>query len=276
MSEQEVIARTPTPVTGEAIGRDLAALGIEPGDRMVVHSSLSSLGWVCGGAQTVLQALLQSVGPAGTVVMPSHSGDWSDPTDWGNPPVPQEWVPLIWAQMPAFDPERTPTRGLGRIAELFRTYPGTLRSAHPQVSFTANGRDAAWLTADHPLTPQFGLDSPLGKLYGVGAKVLLLGAGFSSCSCFHVAEALAPGMPVKRMGTAILAQGQRTWQWFEDCAYDSDDFDRLGQDYELVGRVNRGKVGNALCRLFSLREAVDFACSWLSANRNWTGPEGKG
>ncbi|SFF18150.1 aminoglycoside 3-N-acetyltransferase [Paenibacillus catalpae] len=268
MSEHDIIKQTKLPVTVNGMLHDLRQLGIEEGDHLLVHSSLSSIGWVCGGAQAVVQALLQSVGESGTLVMPAQSGDWSDPAEWGNPPVPQEWIEMIYNEMPAFDPAVTPTRGMGRIAELFRTYPGTLRSEHPQVSFCANGKYAEYIANGHPLTPQFGEASPLGKLYAAGAKVLLLGVGFDSCTSLHLAESRLSGMPTKKMGTAMLVNGQRTWKWFMDYAYDSGDFEELGRHFEDHGTINRGQVGYAECRLLELKEAVDYAGGWLAKHRH--------
>lgn len=229
MKEQEIVNRTKSPVTVSSMIRDMQVLGIQEADHLLVHSSLSSLGWVCGGAQAVVQALLQSVGDGGTLTMPAQSGDWSDPSEWGNPPVPSEWIDIIYNEMPAFDPWVTPTRGTGRIAELFRTFPGTIRSEHPQVSFCSNGKYAEYVTSDHPLTPQFGEDSPLGKLYGIGAKVLLLGVGFDSCTSFHLAETQLEHMPTKRMGTAMMKDGKRIWEWFTDFEYDAGDFSLIGK-----------------------------------------------
>jgi len=267
MGEQNIINRTSTPVTVSSILQDLRKLGVREGDKLLVHSSLSSLGWVCGGAQAVIQALLQSVEATGTLVMPAQSADWSDPAEWENPPVPADWIDIIYREMPAFDPALTPTRGMGRIAELFRTLPGTVRSLHPQVSFSANGLLAEHIVSDHALTPQFGMASPLGKLYDLQAKVLLLGVGYDSSTSFHLAEALFDRMPTRKMGAAIYENGQRVWKWFEDFEYDSEDFSILGEQFEKQAHVQVGKVGNAECRLFNIREAVDFAKLWLDSNR---------
>ncbi|MDI4647665.1 aminoglycoside N(3)-acetyltransferase [Cohnella hashimotonis] len=268
MSEKDIVDRTRRPNTISSIKTQLGQLGVRLGDTLLVHSSLSRMGWVCGGPQAVIVALLQAVGEDGTIVMPAQSGDWSDPAEWQNPAVPADWLETIYREMPAFDPALSPTRGMGRIAELFRTWPGTLRSSHPQVSFTANGQQAAYIVSEHPLTPQFGESSPLGKLCGLDAKVLLLGAGYESCTCMHLAETRVPGMPKKRMGTAILTDGERSWRWFEDYAYDADDFERIGIPFDKSGHVASGRIGEAECRLFGARQAVDAAEKWLSANRN--------
>ncbi|MGG1554359.1 aminoglycoside N(3)-acetyltransferase [Paenibacillus ferrarius] len=264
MKEQLIINQTKAPITVSSMIRDMKELGVQEGDTLLVHASLSSMGWVCGGAQAVVQALLRSVGDEGTLVMPAQSGDWSDPAEWGNPPVPQAWWDPIYKEMPAFDPAITPTRGMGRIAELFRSFPGAKRSQHPQVSFCANGKYADAVVAQHPLTPQFGEDSPLGKLYALGAKVLLLGVGFDSCTSFHLAETRWEHMPTKRMGTAMYVDGERAWEWFTDFAYDSGHFAEIGECFESEHGLKRGRVGNATCALFAMRDAVDFASHYLN------------
>jgi aminoglycoside 3-N-acetyltransferase len=142
MSEMEVISRTPSPRTRYSLAADLHQLGLTSGAVVLVHSSLSSLGWVCGGALAVVQALLDVVTESGTVVMPTHSGDYSDPAEWSNPPVPSEWLATIRNTMPVFDPHVTPTRDMGQIVEVFRTWSGVLRSSHPTVSFAAWGQHA--------------------------------------------------------------------------------------------------------------------------------------
>ncbi len=268
--EQALIQESLKPVTVASLCEDLRALGIVPGDLVLVHSSLSSLGWVCGGSQAAVMGLLAALSSSnakGTLVMPAHSGEWSDPAEWRHPPVPEEWIPIIRDNMPAYDPDMTPTRGMGKIPETFRKFPGTHRSANPQLSFTANGPLAHRILEGHPLSPMLGMSSPLGFLYANDAKVLLLGVDYDKCTALHLAESMWDGMPKVRMGTAMMEEGERIWKWFEDYDYDSDDFISIGLAFEQVFPVIRGKVGRADCRLFDMKAAVDFALSWISMNR---------
>src|SRR5436305_5681484 len=110
MPEAETINEKNLPVTRDCLKTDFSNIGIKPGMTLIVHSSLKSIGWVCGREITVVDALMEVLTPEGTLVMPTHSSDYSDPSAWMSPPVPSGWVEIIKAEMPVFRPEVTPSR----------------------------------------------------------------------------------------------------------------------------------------------------------------------
>lgn len=264
----EVISRTPFPQTRYSLANDLHQLGLNSGAVVLVHSSLSSLGWVCGGAVAVIQALLDVVTESGTVAMPTHSGDYSDPVEWVNPPVPSEWQAVIRDTMPVFDPQVTPTRDMGQIVEVFRTWAGVLRSSHPTVSFAAGGRHAEAIVTGHSLDNSLGEESPLARLSDLNAWVLLLGVGYDCSTCFHLAEYRSGRNKRVLKGAPILEAGQRAWKNYSDIEFDADCFTDLGNDLERTGSVKISQVGSASARLFSIEQAVDFAINWLAGKNS--------
>ena len=256
-----------TPNTVCTLLAGLRALGVERGDTLLVHSSMSKLGWVCGREQAVVTALMRAVGRRGLLVMPAHTGDNSDPAKWQLPPVPAAWVETIREQMPAFDRRMSATRGMGRIAECFRSCRGVRRSPHPHVSWCAWGRGAWRLVRRHPLTPMFGMQSPLGTLYRRNAKVLLLGVGYDHCTCMHLAETMQPHPAMEHNGARMRVHGKSDWVWFDDVAMDSDRFPEIGAAYEADGgALVRGKLGAADCRVLPVQPLVDYAEAWLRAH----------
>jgi aminoglycoside 3-N-acetyltransferase len=272
MSEADVIARTSTPLTVESLAEQFAICGLAAGQTVLVHSAMSKLGWVAGGPEAVILALLRVLGPQGTLMMPAHTTQNTDPAHWRNPPVPASWVPVIRAHTPAYNPITTPTREMGAIAEVFRTWPGTIRSAHPIGSFAALGPNAADLTADHRLDDMFGDSSPLGKLYALDGSVLLLGVGHDNNTSLHLAENRAtwPGRRHMTEGTSLLVDGVRQWVAFEMLQLETDDFELIGAIFEGEQGYQPRMIGNAAVRFFRQRPIVDFAVEWMERNRNFT------
>ena len=263
--------------TRSSIVDDLRRLGLQAGDAVLVHSSLSSIGWVCGGAETVVWALLDVLGPEGTLVVPTHSGDNSDPALWENPPVPQEWWETIRRSHPPYDSITTSSFRMGRVAEAVRTWPGALRSAHPRTSFAAVGPAAGFVTTSHAMDCQLGEASPLSRLEDIAASVLLLGVGFDVCTAFHLAEYRQhrDTRPMVDTSFAIRAKdGSRKWVTVQDVDVSNNGFEALGEALRRetrergLGTVKVGHVGAAEVMLFPVAEAVAFAQEWLPRFRD--------
>ena len=272
MPEGQVVHKTETPVTVESLCADFEALGIEKGMVLLVHSSLSAMGWVCGGAVAVIIALQEVLGETGTLVMPAHSTDLSDPSQWENPPVPESWWQTIRETMPAYDPDLTPTRSMGKIVETFRKQKSVFRSTHPQSSFCASGPQASYIINNHSLAFGFGENSPLARIYDLHGSVLLLGVGHSNNTSIHLAEhrATFPSKRVVEEGAPISQADSRTWATFENINVDASDFDQIGEDFlhfDAGKMVRCGKVGIANCQLMPQHAVVDFAVDWLEKNR---------
>lgn len=270
MSETLPEDRSSTPVTVDSIVRDLRDLGIEADDTVLVHSSLSSLGWVCGGAPAVIDALQRVVGQDGTIVMPTHSSGNMDPADMSNPPIPESWYDTIREQMPPYRPAVTPTRGMGAIPECFRSYPGIRRSDHPQSSFAAWGADAGFVTENHSIDYALGEESPLARVYDLEGDVLFLGTDHGRNTSLHLAEYRADWDPETDIQhSAMVVDGERQWIQFEDIAWDDSDFQDCGNAFEREhpDEVAADVVGVGDATLFSQPALVDFAVEWFEANR---------
>lgn len=264
MSEKVLVESTPHPRTRLTLVEDLRALGLRSGNVVLVHSSLSSLGWVAGGPVAVIQALIDVATSSGTLVMPTHTGDNSDPAEWAHPAVPESWHQVIRNSMPAFDSAITPTRGMGSIPETFRSWPGVHRSNHPTSSFAAWGKKAKVITMKHSLDDSLGESSPLARIHELDGQVLLLGVGYNRNTSFHLAEYRVPA-PIRVItGSAIINDGTRVWQRYRDIDLDAGPFPEIGAAFERAEHVQKAKVGSATTRLFSQRHAVDFAQQWMT------------
>lgn len=259
----KIINETEKPITLSLLKNEFKRIGIEKGDTILVHSSLSKIGWICGGEVTVINALIEAVGEEGTIVMPSHSGEMCDPAFWSNPPVPSEWFKDIREEMPAFDENITPTYGMGKIAEAFRNFYGVKRSYHPTVSFSAWGKNKEFITDNHSLEYSLGEKSPLARFYELSGKVILLGVDYDVNTSFHLAEYRAKNYTETINSSPILENGKRVFKQYKDIEFKTELFMFLGEEFEEKCNVNTYNIGNANVKVFNQRDCVDFAVEYF-------------
>jgi aminoglycoside 3-N-acetyltransferase len=219
-------------------------LGLAAGHIVLAHSSLSSFGHVEGGARTVIDALLETVGPLGALMVPTLTG--SSALNAQNPPV--------------FDPDKTPP-WTGRIPETLLSYPQARRSHHPTHSVAAIGARAAELVAghEHCVTP-CGADSPYARLAAWDGYVLLIGVDYERCTLFHHVEELVgapyhiqPGFVAARL---VLGEQVRTIHLMIHAYGNKRCFSRMEAPLKERGAQREAQIGNAHVRLISARELV--------------------
>ena len=270
MSEEDVIARSERPATIATLLTDLRALGIETGMTVMVHSSLSRLGFVAGGAQAVVMALAEAVGSDGTLMMPTHSSDLTDPAPWQHPPVPSSWWDTLREETPAFDPRLTPSRHMGAIVECFRHLPGVERSSHPTTSAAAVGPNASTLVAGHELAHGLGESSPQARLYDLDGHILLLGVTHANNTSLHLCEyRSAPAdAPMTTYASPVMVGGRRTWTTYANLVDDDSDFERVGDEFAATGLQRSGRVGAGVGHLMRARDLVDFGTGWMRTHRH--------
>lgn len=227
------------PVNQKKLVHDLRSLGVQPGDTLFVHSSFKSLGPVVGGAETVIGALLEALGPEGTLLMPSFNLCSRD----------QEERAKRW------DPATTPST-VGWLTEYFRSRPGTLRSDHYSHSVAAFGAHAREYVEGHrrqegypspwdraPWGYTYGTQSPFVKAWkDPRGRLLMLGVDYHSATFCHLVEVLYWDQRRRQNPNAPYLFLMR---------------EEAGSWWDAQGRLRRGQVGNAACRLFSIRAFVD-------------------
>lgn len=197
----------------------LGELGVPAGAVLMVHSSLSAFGQVRGGAVTVVNALQAAVGPAGTLVVPSYTGQVSDPCPAASDPLAPAVV-AARADVALFH-DQTPT-AMGAVPAALLNRPDRLRSRHPQASVAAIGAQARQITRFQPLGYALGTDSPFGVMYREHAYILLLGVGHNRSSFLHHAESLVDGHRTKLRRFPYLVDRQRVWLEAMDVGDDND------------------------------------------------------
>lgn len=258
--------------------RDIANLGLKSGMTVMVHCRMSALGQVAGGAETVVRALLDAVGPDGTLM--AYTG-WQDAPPDDLDALAPEARRIYIEEHPPYDPRvALASRDHGRIPEALRTWPGARHSGHPEAGITAVGRLAEILTASHPLDDAYGTGTPYARLVELDGLVAMLGAPIDTVTLVHHAEAVA-GVPDKRRvsyGMPIMVKGERIWRTFSDIDTgegalpyerilgEKDYIEHIARSALAAGTGESEPVGAASAHLFDARGLVEYAVAWIERN----------
>lgn len=228
----------------KTLKNELAELGICQGMNLLVHSSLRKVGKVEDGADGIIDTLLELLGPDGTLMMSTVSGN-------------------VYPEQPVFHVEYTPST-VGVLGNVFRKRPGAIRSLHPVHSIAAMGPKAEFFTSGHleantPWSP----DSPYGKLMRNNGYALFLGTDFSANTCLHALEieARVPGLHTPNTSTLYICDYENKWRTIEHHwhAPKRAHYIEMQKVTESAGGLKYGKTGDTtsiLCDTAVLRSAI--------------------
>lgn len=230
-------------VTKKDITDGLKELGLAAGDTVVVHSSLRSFGEVDGGADAVVDAILDVLGSSGTLVVPTFN-----------------FEPGVW--------DRANTRSIvGAITEAVRARPDAIRSNNPTHSVAAIGPLADVITEDHEKVNPFARGSALYKALQARGKILQLGVTHTTNSTIHVAEEIAqvPYLERQRCVGILKPDGSVVQKWIRrpGCSQGFDAIDELLYERDQINEV---MIGKCKARLMSARDVVDAAIEMLKSD----------
>ncbi|MEA3365404.1 MAG: AAC(3) family N-acetyltransferase [Candidatus Hydrogenedentes bacterium] len=266
---------TAAAVTQSDIALGFTELGIHQGDAVLVHSSLSSFGHVEGGADAVIDGILDALGPEGTLVVPTLTGN-----------------PELSPENPPYVDLRTAPCWVGRMPATARRRPGAVRSVAPTHSCSAIGKRAEELTRDHYVSPTpCGITSPYFRVALAGGMIVMIGCDLSTCTTCHTVEELANvDFHLQRRvayGSCIDQTGARIETPCRLHSYDGPERDYPALEPLLLekGLMRKGMIGNAEIRVIDSIGLIETALDCLrfdpyyltvekGRKKPWVFPEG--
>lgn len=252
--------------TKKNILKQLEAVGVQKGMVLLVQADTSKLGYIAGGLQTLIDALMDVVGFEGTILMPAFTMNLLDPSCHKKVIPRSYWDDVRNSALPYHKKLSAPYQCDPLVLQFLRN-DGVTRSYHPLYSFAAWGKYAKLMCDKHPL--HFGLskESPLGKILEFNGYALLLGSTYEECVIFKVASYNKEKQPIRIMSAPI--QNNQILQWKKILEIDFQYENRKGIGTVLEDRsiVNTSYIGNGKCCMFSTREAVKLAIAYDHLNR---------
>ena len=248
----------------------LKELGVHSGMILEVHASLSSFGYVCGGAQALVDALIEAVGYSGTILMTMHNSENSEPSSWSSPALERHLYKSVREQMPAFNKKETDALSMGAVVDNFRRREGVVISNHPNCASVAWGKYAKLLCNRQSYHFPLSEESPNARMYELKGSVLLMGTDYRACTSMVLSQYRSDICPVILRGAAVEIDGKRVWKKYLDLDVNNEDFNKIGKILEEKGFVQKAKLGNADLRLFKADAAINEATRYFTKDHAYS------
>lgn len=242
----------------EALKAVFQKVGVSKGMTLIAHTAMSKFNYIVGGAQTYNDALIETLGYSGTLVMPMQCAENSEPSYFENPPVAFDLLEDYRKAMPPFNKHLSETFMMGKAVENLRRREKAVISDHPNCAFVAVGKYARMILERQSLDFPLGNDSPLKKLYDLKAYCLLAGVDFDNMTALHLSEYLSNTKPIIMNGASIMVGGEKEFKKYLEYEIDSSDgFMEIGKILENKGYVNSLTIDNVTLKLVRVDLAVD-------------------
>jgi len=258
----------------ESLAADFRRLGIEPGDTVMAHVSVRSVGAIAGGPDGIHLALKDALTGEGTLMMYASCPEYTDEGGRGHLTAGQEAELLD--KLPAFDSlTARSARDNGALVEMLRTYPGSAVNDHV-ARFVAWGKHAGHILSPQPWDFAFGHNSALERLVELDGRILLIGADHDNVTFLHYAEHIVDvaDKRIARFRVPTEENGRRVWREMQE--FDTSDhgahpnwpprfFARI-VDTHLGRTGNTGAaVGDSRSFVFSARDLLALALPTMVA-----------
>lgn len=249
----------------DEIVNQLKQMGLKENMTVEVHSAFSKTDFVIGGPRVFNDALLETVGENGNIVMAAQDYNNSEPLLWENPPMDMALADKYRENMVGYDIYQSGLHLMGILVDDLRSRKNAYLSYHPNCGFVCVGKDSKYLMSNQPLSFPFSMQSPLGKMYKLdNSYTLLVGVDYNNCTSWHLAEYISQVRPIVLQGGCIKKGGKNVWKKYLDYQIDSEIFLEIGNAYQKTGSVKVGKVAGAVCKFFKMSDAIDFATDYLT------------
>jgi len=252
----------------QELAEAFSALGVAPGDTVMVHASVRAVGPIAGGPDQIHLAIKDALTDRGTMVMYASCPDGYD--DVGRGAYPGSHERQLLEKMPAFDARTARAqRDNGTLVEFFRSYPDSLVNDHV-ARFVVWGAQAPYLISEQPWDYAFGRGSALERFVELDGKILLIGCDHDQVTFLHYAEHIlnVPGLRIAVFEVPVLENGVRVWKEMKEIDTSGDGahpnwpdrfFAQIVNAYLAKTQNRGGRVGHAHCFLFDAKGLLALA-----------------